>query len=290
MVLAVAVTAVFLGWSWFASTVSLRFMRGRAPTDAEAALESLWQVHAAIVGLSIPLLVLLLELARSPGMLATTASQAMVSETWVVTVTALALLSVIEIGLVGFYLPSDGALVANVVFSTLVVLLILRGYWRALALMISPGLLRKRSEQVLLRRLEGSVQEDFVIALANDRLAQALVDWSPTRISESAIQRGEWTVVPSPSDGQVFDVRADVLRRLLLRVLPPVAVGQASTDVDGNETTGIALPFGDMQGRVLVTPIGDEVRQGEHLFALPGKHDKNVQREVLSAFDISALY
>lgn len=288
MVLAVVVTAVFLAWSWIASTVSLRFMPGRAPTDAEAALESLWQVHAAIVGLSIPLLVLLLELARSPGMLATTASQAMVSETWVVAITATALLSVVEIGLVGVYLPSDGALLANVIFSMLVVLLILRGYWRALALMMSPSLLRKRSEQVLLRRLERSVREDFVIALANDRLAQALADWSPVRISESVVQRGDWTLVQSPSDGRVFDVRADVLRRLLLQVLPPIAVGQASTDTDGNETTGIGLPFGDMQGHVLVTLIGDEVRQGEHLFALPGKHDKNVQREVLSAFEIAA--
>ena len=135
MVLALLVLLPFLVWSLAAYGTNIELLPTLAPAAAEQSMANLWQAHAAIVALSIPLLVLLLEQAQTKGILGTTAGQAMVADTAIVFTMVMSLGSVVLIGMVSVYLSSDGGLVASATLSVLALALLGRGYWRSIRLL-----------------------------------------------------------------------------------------------------------------------------------------------------------
>lgn len=179
MVLALLVLLPFLVWSLAAYGTNIEFLPTLAPEAAEQSMANLWQAHAAIVALSIPLLVLLLEQAQTKGILGTTAGQAMVADTAIVFTMVMSLGSVVLIGMVSVYLSSDGGLVASATLSVLALALLGRGYWRSIRLLTRTRDLRQRSELILVDRLSDNVRKEFVVALANRITLEALSAWRP---------------------------------------------------------------------------------------------------------------
>jgi hypothetical protein len=215
-----------LAWSIVANAVHVPVLASLAPYDPGDAINTLWQVHSAVVALSIPLLVLLLEQAQSKAVLATTTGHVLMSDCSAVATTVVSLGSVIELGVVAVYLPSDGALLANLILSAICVVLITRGYWNALGLLASPFRLRDRSRAVLFSRVKASVEESFEHALANDEVELQLHAWRPTLYPPP--ERAGWLpVLQADRAGSVEDVLIEPLRRALTQrrgypVLDPI--------------------------------------------------------------------
>jgi hypothetical protein len=270
LVLSAFVIAAFATATLLAYWLDWTFVPSLAPDDPDATLSTIWQAHTAIVGLSIPLLVLLLEQANSRTVLATSAVEIMVSDSWLVVTTTVSMSAVISIGVSSIYFPSDGGVGAALALTSLCVLLILRGYRKSFELIVAPRRLRGRSRQLLLRRLGKSVTDSFVVSASNERISLALERWVPQRISDRALRDHTWTAVTSSRSGIIHDINVDELARLLTRTVTPVPVGEARME---NENQPDRLSQGwptaiDDHCRVLVRPLGESVRVGDPIVAI----------------------
>jgi hypothetical protein len=257
-----------LAWSIVANAVHVPVLASLAPYDPGDAINTLWQVHSAVVALSIPLLVLLLEQAQSKAVLATTTGHVLMSDCSAVATTVVSLGSVIELGVVAVYLPSDGALLANLILSAICVVLITRGYWNALGLLASPFRLRDRSRAVLFSRVKASVEESFEHALANDEVELQLHAWRPTLYPPP--ERAGWLpVLQADRAGSVEDVLIEPLRRALTGLVSTVSVGPLITDEDGDPTTGVSGARSDPpESQMFIMPVGSRVNRGDRLIAV----------------------
>ena len=285
VVLSLLVVSPFVLWSVLAEHWSPSFLPGLAPGEPEGALTNLWQVHGAIVALSIPLLVLLLEQAQSSGAIGTTAGQAMVAHTNVVFTAALSLWSVLVIGAVAIYIPSHGGLLASALLSVVSIALLGRGYWRSIRLLTTVRVLRNKSESLLVRRLQDRVRKQFATSLANRLLTAELGRWKPGAIRSSTEAGADLELARAQVDGVVADINLRHLRLLLERAVDPIDVDQPL--VDAEEPSGVVkLMINAPDGRVLMVPIGERVRRGNPLLAVRGSSVKISPADLLALVSI----
>jgi hypothetical protein len=200
-----------------------------APRNATEALGTLWQVHSAVVALSIPLLILLVEQARNTLVISTSVGQVLFSRTRVIFVTVVSLGSVVTIGFSALYLVSDAVLIVDFGLSALCITLILLGYCRALEMLLSPSQLRAESQKLLERRLAASMARSFELRWMDERLVSILRPWNPGQLLSVNLDQGEWSVARSTGKGRVVDVDASALVRLLNGSVPGSAFFAAPT-------------------------------------------------------------
>jgi hypothetical protein len=259
LVFALLVSIVFTAWRpsvW----------PGRAPDDLDGTMMSLWQVHGSVVGLGVPLLVLLIEQARSRAVIATNAGPALVSESRIVFTTVFSLGAVIEIGVVTLYVRSDSALATSFLVACGSVLLIVWAYASALSLLLSPRRLRAQSLRLLERRLRASMMEAFIEDRMNQILMTELARWIPKQLTRDDLLSGEWRRVNAQASGRVIDVELRALVALLRRFVPQgtLRAGKQPTPETPDPGTG------ELATQLLVRPIGDRVRTGDALLAIGG--------------------
>ncbi len=266
--LAVSVLVVFFGWCLMASRSNFELLAGIVPTKVDGAFGILWQAHTAIVGLSIPLLVLLVERGDHDELLATPRGQALISESWILVTTVLSLGSVVIIGVSATYVVSSGALLACLTLSCLCVVLITRGYVQALRLILSPIELRESSIRLLAKRTASSIEESFVVSAANTLLAFQLGSLHPARLTGAALRsRSDWVVIRSPKGGVVTDVHLAALKVGLHGLVEGTSVGPVHANAEEAE---IRFFVSDRTALLLI-PIGDRVRKDEPLLAYRGR-------------------
>ena len=280
-VLTAALAITVAGW-WIHVDVAPAF--GPKPDDLRDAFGTLWQAHTAIVGLSIPLMVLLVEQAKSNDVLPTSAGQAMIARSWVVITTTLALGSVVVVGVAATYLVSYVALVTNMALSVICVLLILHGYTQALALLLSPNDLRRASEALLMKRLEESIRGSFEVAAANELIGHELGAWYPAtlpRVGFSADDTQWKSVAVAEHDGVVADVNVRVIKQVLsVSAVTAKQPRQQQSDTD-------RVSFESTDPRVLFAPIGMRVRKGDPILALRDGASDNDLDALVKAFRVT---
>lgn len=261
VVLLLSVFLCALGHFWHP-----RFAPSLAPdqSDLQGYLTTLWQAHTAIVGLSMPLLILLMEQAKSKEVLATSAGQALVSRSSMAFTVVLSLGSVIVVTITSSYLASYGTLLTNTALSCVCVGLILFAYVRALHLMLTPDELRARSEGVLRDRLRASVVESLELAATNELLFHTLKPWAPARLSEDRLRVGVWNgVLAASADGVIDDVNAGALRAILSTLAPVLPV----SSIEASSLTGVTVWASD-RTQVLISAVGEPVRRGQPILAV----------------------
>lgn len=272
-----AVVAVWL------SAAEPNFMPSRSPEDVPGAFRSLWQVHSAIVALSIPLLILLVEQAHSKTIIATSVGNALMSECRVVLITSFSMGSVILIGLAAVYLTDDSVLLLGLVTSALTILFITSGYWRAMRLLLSPTLLRERSVEVAKRRLATSMSDAFVRRWMNVEMIRRLEPWNAANIGLAYPSKDHACVISSSADGIFHDVSLAELVDVLRDALPDEDEAQLTTA--GPTTDELGHGFGDPtpEGRgyeLRVAPVGSRVRAGDPLLTVNVKLDFSAQTRI----------
>jgi hypothetical protein len=258
--LALLLSIVFTSW-----TPSV--LPARAPDDPAATMMAMWQVHAAVVALAVPLLVLLIEQARSRAVIATSAGPALVSRSAIVFTTAFSLGAVIEIGVVTLYFQSDGAVLTSFLVACLSVLLIIWAYASALSLLLSPTRLRAQSLRLLERRLRASMMQAFIEDRMNQILMEGLAPWAARhpRLEDQDLARSPaWSCAIASRPGRVVDVDIRTMLALLRRFVP---LGTAHVSSQPNPD---ALRAGSdqVETRLVVRPIGDRIHTGDVLLAI----------------------
>lgn len=237
-------------------------IRDLAPKDTGAAFNTLWQVHAAVVALSIPLLILLVEQARASTLISTSVGQVLVSRTRVIFVTIISLGSVVAIGFSALYLSSDAVLLLDFGLSSFCIVFILWGYCRALDLLLSTSRLRSQSQSLLERRLAASMAHAFELRWMDDRLARLLAQWNPMTLRTADLETGQWSVGRSTEKGRVVDVAATELVTIMRDSVPDSAVLASRA-----QSADQAEPEVEMV-RLYLRSFGERVLQGDPLLAI----------------------
>lgn len=260
------VLAVFIASSLLAHAWRPQFLENLKPPDMLSSYNTLWQVQAAMVGLGIPLLILLVEQARSPTVTSTSVGQVLVSRTHVIFVTVLSIGSVVKIGLSAVYLASDQVLVVDFALSALCIGMILWGFYRALALLMSTERLRSASQTVLHDLLATSMQAAVALRLMDQRLSEELHGLDLGDIRQDELDSGEWSISVSAHEGSIVDVDVHRLKQLLgsLGALAAQPTRQASRRTES--ATPAAQVF-----RVRFRGFGEHVRAGDVLIAVSGE-------------------
>lgn len=233
-----------------------------APKDTGAAFNTLWQVHAAVVALSIPLLILLVEQARASSLISTSVGQVLVSRTRVIFVTIISLGSVVVIGFSALYLSSDAVLLLDFGLSSFCILFILWGYSRALDLLLSTSRLRSLSQALLESRLAASMTNAFELRWMDEKLASHLDEWHPVPLLTAALDDGHWSVVRSTGKGRLIDVAHAELMVLMKQSVPSSAL-LASRTQPSDQTDPEAEPT-----RLYLRSFGERVLPGDPLLAI----------------------
>lgn len=234
---------------------------GFAPSNVNTSFATLWQVHSAVVALSIPLLILLIEQSRTSSVVATSIGQVLVVRTRIVFVMSLSLGSVVTIGASAIYLESDAVLLLNFAVSAACVISILVSYYNALSLLLSPTRLRAESQRVLELRLERSMRAAFLLRWMDRRLAELTAEWNVQPLRPRLGESEHVAIARSSRAGRLVDVRHRELANLLRMHVPATADSSVqagnATDVEPNlPPIRITLPtFGQrvLAGDILVT-------------------------------------
>lgn len=255
-----------LGTTWVLSfllrLIKPTALRSLAPTNTEEAFSSLWQVHSAVVALSIPLLILLVEQARSSSVISTSVGQVLVSRTRVVFVTIISLGSVVTIGFSSLYLAADAVLLLNFALSSMCIAFILWGYWRALDLLLSPSRLRTQSQRLLEQRLAASMSDAFKLRWMDEQFVLQLAQWNPSPLRAEDFGTGEWSVARSTAKGRVIDVSTTELVALMSKSVPASAV--KASRVQPTDRAAPEVP----PTKLYFRSFGERVLQGDALLAV----------------------
>jgi hypothetical protein len=155
-------------------SLDLELVRDWAPPDVADALRVLWQVDAGALAIAFPLLVVFLQIAPGPPIMARRATEVLLFATETYRTGVALLVSVVLIGIGAIWFPSDEA--AVLLFAAFVAAVGMLGwsFTKALVLLIDAEKLKALSNELLRSRLEASMTRAWVYARADEILTATL--------------------------------------------------------------------------------------------------------------------
>lgn len=246
-------------------TKSFHVWSSLAPEDAASTLQTLWQVHAALVSLGFPFLLLLIQFSHDDGVKAARSSDVLAQETHVRPALEFAAGGLAAITIITAWLVSDSAVVVGVGLLLSALGVLVWCYFRAIDLLMDRPEMRRLSGRVLRGRLKDSMTELWVLRAGNNLLQERLVSVGARSgyVWEAALT-DDWWVLPAPCTGLVTDVQIEELVGLvdaLPRSTAPLAEREPLV-------TRSATPSGDDDRIRLHCLCGDRVRQGQPVLSL----------------------
>lgn len=260
--LAIGPSAALVLGSLGASHISADVLPAYSPTLPGDALLTLWEVYAGTVALTLPLLILVIELARDRGLVAVRRTEVLLTETQALQVAYVSLPGIIAVGISAIYFDEDAVVFVNMLAFGLTLALILRSYRRAIELLTNPTALATKARVVLMSRLESAVRNEFVERAANDRLLQALEGVAVTSLGASIAEREPiQRHVPATCSGWVRDIDSVALKRALEPIDAPVA----SATAEGGDPLPTLPDEEKERPTIHMLLVGERVLQGRPL-------------------------
>jgi hypothetical protein len=272
--------------AWWAQSAWPTGMSWWAPSRPKDRMIDLWQVHSAAVALAIPLLVLLIEQAKSERPLAATESEVISRQIRMPFLLVVSLGSIVALGLCALYVPSSKSLVVSFALSATVMSLIAFGYWRALRLVLLPAQLEDASELLFRDRAEKDVLDSYLEAVANDRVIRALEPWKAERGSGKS---GDHLVtVDRPA--RITEIRLKRLHEALSNLTSLQQTQPAHRDEDGDPDTGV-VDSGARRSipQVRLALIGDVVGIDRPLVSLSSEASEDVKKAIRDCFETESV-
>ncbi len=213
--LAVGPSVVLVALGVIAKHVDIELLSAAAPADAGELMRVMWAVYAGVVALSIPILLLAIELPREEGLVAVRRTQVLLADTKAQPVSLLALPLCVTFGVLASYVADDSVLMICLAAFALVLGLIVRAYVNAIALLSSPTRLEDRAQALLLSRLDSAVIAGLDDRRMNQQLFTEAHGIGIGQIESGASKRAvEAIPVGAPRSGWVSSIDIEELRSI----------------------------------------------------------------------------
>lgn len=231
-------------------------------------MTSIWQVHASIVILSIPLLTFLVEQSKTVTMLATSVAAVLFEQAKMRFLIWTSFGSVIVGGISTLIFDSESVVAVSVLFSAAIIYLIGKSYYVTLKLLRTPSKLIPLSIAVLKKNCVAMVDEQIKFKETDKELAALL---NRESIKHTSFPNGPsefWHRLPTSTAGWLVNV--DTYRLVAkLRTITGAALG-----LGRNPALDDNIPLDLSESPVVwVSPLGTQLKPGASLIAIQRSED-----------------
>jgi len=223
-----------------------------APASAPDALLTLLQVQVTAFAVAFPLLLLFIQFAREPVVVAHSVAQILLRRSWMDLTGLFLLLGTVALGVIALWLQSDASVVLSFFFIFVPGLIVLGlSFLRVLQLVLDPIRLRSESADVIKRQLRASMTRAWIYSSAAEAIGEAAarrgIDLQAGRREPSQFDGGTWTPLVQGFNAFVADVEAERLATLVDSLRSP-AVSADPEPAAATEQPRIELILGAWPG------------------------------------------
>ena len=236
-----------------------------APADSQAILLVAWQVHSSFVAIAFAGLALLFQLSTEPLMTAHTVRALLFRKTRFALLLLYSLIGSVQLAVVSAWLPSDGALVLELLFVVITsIALIAFAYSLAARTFTDARFATNLSQEAILQSMLDSMDSTWASIEANQRL-QHFISPDYLLTSNSGVIR---EVVVAPNDIRLTDAHIPRLRAALADLANHSILIQSLAATGTNEIDVESASIADSPRLFIRASIGERLGSGNAVFVI----------------------
>jgi len=236
-----------------------------APANSQPILLVAWQVHSSFVAIAFAGLALLFQLSTEPLMAAHTVRALLFRKTRFALLLLYSLIGSVQLAVVSAWLPSDGALVLELLFVvTTSLALIAIAYSLAARTFTDAQFAKNLGQDAILQSMLNSMDSTWASVEANQRLQQVMGRDYLLTLNSTVIRE----LVVAPNDIRVTDVHIPRLRAALADLVNHTIVVQSLAATDTTEVDVESVSIADEPRLFIRTSIGERIGSGNAVFVI----------------------
>jgi hypothetical protein len=210
-------------------TLPVLFFRNPSEGGAVDSFAALWQVQATVAAIALPLLGFVMQVAGERGQTAARTHEVLTRRSWIFPIAVFALLGTCFIGFSALWIRGSVSIAVSYGWFVLSVVLALFAYYRSLACLFDPSLLRAEALALTKERMSRSLGMSVCRRRANNRLVEAIRDLNGEYMPFVG-DADDWFVVPLDPEVTVIDVHLARVLGALRKLRPRDTAGPVGAD------------------------------------------------------------